>query len=144
VRNFKTIDNLMAATEEQLITVNEIGKVIVQSVIDYFANEHHQNLITEMKEMGFNLAISEEEASMTSQTLQGMSIVISGVFQDHSRDELKKMIELNGGKSSGSISKKTAFIVAGDKMGPSKYEKAQKLGVKIISEQDFVAILAGE
>ena len=144
VRNFKTIYNLMVASEEQLIAVNEIGKVIVQSVLDYFGNEHHQNLILEMKEMGFNLEISEQEASMTSQTLKGMSIVISGVFQDHSRDGLKKMIELNGGKNSGSISKKTAFIVAGDKMGPSKYEKAQKLGVKIISEQDFVGILAGE
>lgn len=140
-RNFKTIDNLMNATEEQLIEVNEIGKVIVQSIIEYFASDHHRGLILRMKELGFNLKISEEEASLTSQKLQGLSIVISGVFVNHSRDELKKMIEFNGGKNSGSISKKTAFIVAGDKMGPSKFEKAEKLGVKIISETDFIELL---
>ncbi len=143
-RNFKTIDALAAATEEQLLGVNEIGKVIVQSLLDYFKNEHHLEVIAEMKEKGFNLEISVEEASMSSQKLQGKSIVISGIFQDHSRDELKKMIEMNGGKNSSSISKKTAFIVAGDKMGPSKYEKALKMGVEIISESDLVAILAQE
>ena len=141
-RNFKTIDNLINATEEELIAVNEIGKVIVQSIREYFSSTHHLELISQMKELGFNLEISEEEASMSSQVLKGLSIVISGVFVDHSRDELKKMIEMNGGKNSGSISKKTAFIVAGDKMGPSKFEKAEKLGVKIISETDLVALIA--
>ncbi len=140
-RNFKNMDALMNASEEELIGVNEIGKVIVQSILEYFSNPHHQALISRMKELGFHLEISEEEASQSSQKLQGMSIVISGVFVDHSRDELKKLIELNGGKNSGSISKKTAFIVAGDKMGPSKFEKAEKLGVKIISEQDLVKLL---
>ena len=140
-RNFKTIDNLMNATAEQLIEVNEIGKVIVQSILEYFSSAHHRELISRMKELGFNLQISEEEASQTSQKLQGLSIVISGVFVDHSRDELKKMIEFNGGKNSGSISKKTAFIVAGDKMGPSKFEKAEKLSVKIITEQDLIKLL---
>lgn len=140
-RNFKTIDNLMMASAEQLLEVNEIGKVIVQSILEYFASQHHRGLISQMKELGFNLEISEEEASQSSQTLQGLSIVISGVFVDHSRDELKKIIELNGGKNSGSISKKTAFIVAGDKMGPSKLEKAEKLGVKIISETELIELL---
>ncbi len=140
-RNFKNIDALMKASEEELIEVNEIGKVIVQSIKEYFSKPHHGELILRMKELGFHLEISEEEASQSSQKLQGMSIVISGVFLDHSRDELKTMIELNGGKNSGSISKKTAFIVAGDKMGPSKFEKAEKLGVKIISEQDLMNIL---
>tara|TARA_R110002050_G_scaffold204327_1_gene339664 strand:- start:150457 stop:152472 length:2016 start_codon:yes stop_codon:yes gene_type:complete len=143
-RNFKNIDALMNASEEALIEVNEIGKVIVQSIREYFSLEHHLMLISQMKELGFNLEISEEEASMSSQTLKGMSIVISGVFVHHSRDELKKMIELNGGKNSGSISKKTAFIVAGDKMGPSKLEKAGKLGVKIISEDELLELLEKE
>ncbi len=143
-RNFKSIDNLMNATEEELISVNEIGKVIVQSIREYFASTHHRELLSQMKEMGFKLEISDEEASMSSQKLKGLSIVISGVFVDHSRDELKKMIELNGGKNSGSISKKTAFIVAGDKMGPSKLEKANKLEVKIISESDLIELLEKE
>jgi DNA ligase (NAD+) len=143
-RNFKTIDALAQATEEELLAVNEIGKVIVQSIREYFSSEHHQDLISRMKELGFNLEISEEEASMSSQKLKGLSIVISGVFVTHSRDELKKMIELNGGKNSGSISKKTAFIVAGDKMGPSKFEKAEKLGVKIISEDDLIELIENE
>lgn len=140
-RNFKNIDALMNASEEELIEVNEIGKVIVQSIVEYFSSTHHRDLISRMKELGFNLEISEEEASLSSQKLKGMSIVISGVFVDHSRDELKKLIEFNGGKNSGSISKKTAFIVAGDKMGPSKLEKAEKLGVKIISESDLIELL---
>jgi len=142
VRNFKTIDQLMNATEEELLEVNEIGKVIVKSITEFFSVEKHRDLIKEMKELGFHLEISEEEASLSSQKLKGMSIVISGVFVKHSRDELKKMIELNGGKNSGSISKKTAFIVAGDKMGPSKLEKAEKLGVKIISEDDLLELIA--
>ena len=140
-RNFKNIDNLVKATEEELIAVNEIGKVIVQSIREYFSLNHHLELISQMKELGFNLEISEEEASMSSQILKGKSIVISGVFKDHSRDELKKMIEFNGGKNSGSISKKTAFIVAGDKMGPSKFEKASKFDVKIITETDLVNMI---
>ncbi|UTW66524.1 NAD-dependent DNA ligase LigA [bacterium SCSIO 12643] len=142
VRNFKTIDQLMNATEEELLEVNEIGKVIVKSITEFFGVERHRALIAQMKELGFHLEISEEEASLSSQKLKGMSIVISGVFVKHSRDELKKMIELNGGKNSGSISKKTAFIVAGDKMGPSKLEKAEKLGVKIISEDDLLELIA--
>lgn len=142
VRNFKTIDQLMNATEEELLEVNEIGKVIVKSITEFFSVEKHRDLIAEMKGLGFHLEISEEEASLSSQKLKGMSIVISGVFVKHSRDELKKMIELNGGKNSGSISKKTAFIVAGDKMGPSKLEKAEKLGVKIISEDDLLELIA--
>lgn len=140
-RNFRNIDALMNASEEELIAVNEIGKVIVQSIIEYFSNTHHRDLILHMKELGFHLEISEEEASQSSQKLKGKSIVISGVFVEHSRDELKTKIELNGGKNSGSISKKTAFIVAGDKMGPSKFEKAEKLGVQIISEQDLMNLL---
>jgi DNA ligase (NAD+) len=143
-RNFKNIDNLINATEEELISVNEIGKVIVQSIREYFASPHHRELLLQMKEMGFKLEISDEEASMSSHKLKGMSVVISGVFVDHSRDELKKMIELNGGKNSGSISKKTAFIVAGDKMGPSKLEKATKFGVKIITESDLIELLEQE
>lgn len=144
VRNFKNIDNLMKATSEELLGINEIGKVIEQTLIEFFGDQKHKDLMDKMKSLGFNLEISEEEQSQTSNVLDGKSVVISGVFVDHSRDELKKMIELNGGKSSSSISKKTAFIVAGDKMGPSKYEKAQKFGVKIISEQDFVKIIKGE
>ncbi|MFT6324435.1 MAG: DNA ligase (NAD+) [Halieaceae bacterium] len=140
-RNLKSIDQLMNASAEQLMEVNEIGKVIVQSILDYFSVSRHRELILRMKELGFNLEISEEEASLTSQKLQGLSIVISGIFVTHSRDELKKMIEFNGGKNSGSISKKTAFIVAGDKMGPSKLEKAEKLGVEIISENDLMNLL---
>lgn len=142
-RNFHSIDALANASHDELLAVNEIGEVIVNSVRNYFSSAENQALIAEMKTLGFNMAISEDEASQSSQKFAGLTFVISGVFQDHSRDELKKIIELNGGKNVGSISKKTSYLVAGDKMGPSKLEKATKNGVQIISETYLIELLNG-
>jgi DNA ligase (NAD+) len=142
-RNFHNINALASASHDELLAVNEIGEVIVKSVRAYFDDPENQALIAHMEELGFNLALSEEETSQSSQKFAGLTFVISGVFQNHSRDELKKLIELNGGKNVGSISKKTSYLVAGDKMGPSKLEKATKNEVKIISESAFIELLNG-
>lgn len=143
-RKFKNIDSLMSATAEQLLETDGIGKVIAESLINYFASEENRALIERLKEAGLQFTLSEEQLSAHSTTLQGQSIVISGVFAHHSRDEYKRIIEQHGGKNVGSISGKTSFILAGDNMGPSKLEKAEKLGVRIVSEDEFLAIIGQE
>ena len=140
-RAFKNIDNLMNASYEELIAVDEIGERIATTVTQFFANENNRELIAKLKESGLCFEVSEEEAQLHSDILNGQSIVISGVFTHHSRDEYKEIIEKNGGKNVGSVSKSTSFILAGDNMGPSKLEKAQKLGVKIVGEDDFLAMI---
>lgn len=140
-RKFKSIDNIMEASAEQLLEVDGIGKVIAESVINYFASAENRALIERLKQVGIQFALSEEVLSAQSDTLSGQSIVISGVFTHHSRDEYKRIIEQHGGKNVGSISAKTSFILAGDNMGPAKLEKAQKLGVKIVSEEEFLAMI---
>ena len=140
-RKFKSIDNIMEASAEQLLEVDGIGKVIAESVINYFASAENRALIERLKQVGIQFALSEEALSAQSDTLSGQSIVISGVFTHHSRDEYKRIIEQHGGKNVGSISAKTSFILAGDNMGPAKLEKAQKLGVKIVSEEEFLAMI---
>lgn len=140
-RKFKNIDSLMSATAEQLLETDGIGKVIAESVINYFASAENRALIERLRQAGLRFSLSEEELSSHSDTLKGQSIVISGVFAHHSRDEYKRIIEQHGGKNVGSISGKTSFILAGENMGPAKLEKAAKLGVRVVSEDEFLAII---
>ncbi|PKQ63878.1 DNA ligase (NAD(+)) LigA [Labilibaculum filiforme] len=136
-----SIDKLAASTLEELILVDEIGTKIAESIVEYFSNEYHQNLITQLKEFGLQLEKEPIENENSSTTLEGLSIVISGSFSKYSRDELKEMIELHGGKNVGSISKKTNFLLAGEKVGPSKLEKVEKLGIEIITEDKFLEMI---
>ena len=137
-KHFKSIDNLMAATFEELINVDEIGERIAQSIVDFSNDLGNIQLINRLKSVGVQLKVSEESLQNQTNKLEGQIFVVSGVFHQMSRNELKKAIEDNGGKVSSSISKKTNFIVAGDNMGPSKLAKAQDLGISIITEQDFI------
>ena len=137
-KHFKSIDNLMAADFETLITVDEIGDRIAQSIVDFSNDLGNIQLINRLKSHGLQLEVSAESLENQTNKLNGQVFVVSGVFHQMSRDELKKAIEDNGGKVSSSISKKTNFIIAGDNMGPSKLTKAQDLGIEIISEQDFI------
>ena len=138
---FGNIEALEVATKEQLMAVDEIGEKIAQSVLTYFALPANRELITRLKEAGLRMERQEDEEGEQSDKLAGLSIVISGVFSHHSREEYKDMIEKHGGKNVGSISSKTSFILAGENMGPAKLEKAQKLGIKIINEDDFLQML---
>ena len=140
-RKFKTMDTLQAATAEQLVEADGIGDVIAGSIVSYFANPDNQAIISRLREYGLQMQLSEEQLAGQSDKLAGMSIVISGVFQKHSRDEYKAMIEQHGGKNVGSISAKTSFILAGDNMGPAKLQKAEKLGVRIVSEEEFLGMV---
>ncbi len=134
---FRSIDALAAATLDQLMAVPDIGESIAQSVRAYFAKPEHQQLVERLREYGLQMEMAESAAPV-SDALQGLSIVISGVFHHHSRDEYKAIIEQHGGKNVGSVSGTTSFILAGDNMGPAKLEKAEKLGVKIVSEEEFL------
>ncbi|MFZ9046910.1 MAG: NAD-dependent DNA ligase LigA, partial [Cyclobacteriaceae bacterium] len=136
---FKSMDALIAADYEQLVAVDEIGDKIALSVIEFFGKEENLALIEELKVSGLQFEAEEQEG--VSDKLAGASVVVSGVFNAFSRDELKQLIELNGGKVSGSISSKTTYLVAGDKMGPSKLKKATDLGVNIISEDEFLKLI---
>ena len=140
-RHFKSMDALMNAGLEELQEVEGIGEVMAKSIISYFHNPENQTIIERLRGYGLQMALSEEQTMPASDKLAGQSIVISGVFAHHSRDEYKLIIEQNGGKNVGSISGKTSFILAGENMGPSKLEKAQKLGVRIVSEDEFLEML---
>ena len=140
-RAFRSIDILAAATLDDLIHVDEIGEKIAGSILRYFADEKNRNIIERLRLAGLNLEADEEDLAGHTDKLQGKSIVISGVFARHSRDEYKAMIEKHGGKNVGSISKKTSFILAGDNMGPSKLEKAQALNIPIMNEDEFLAMV---
>ena len=140
-RTFLTIENLMNATMESLVATDEIGERIAGSVIDFFANESNRELVERLRAAGLKFTLDKETTEGMTEKLKGKSIVISGVFEKHSRDEYKEMIERNGGKNVGSVSKATSFILAGANMGPSKLEKAQKLGVPLVSEDEFLAML---
>ncbi|MBO4906381.1 MAG: NAD-dependent DNA ligase LigA [Bacteroidaceae bacterium] len=135
---FRNIDSLAAATTEQLLDTNGIGAVIAESVQAWFADLNNIFILDRLRSHGLQFALSEEAQALQSDRLAGQSIVISGVFTHHSRDEYKRIIEQHGGKNVGSISAKTSFILAGDNMGPAKLEKAQKLGVPILNEDDFL------
>lgn len=141
-RSFKSIDEVEQASLETLMSVDEIGEKIAKSIVSYFGNPLNRNLVERLKEAGLQFSRSEEDLSGYTDKLAGQSIVISGVFEHHSRDEYKEMIERNGGKNVGSISSKTSFILAGANMGPAKLEKAQKLGIRIMSENEFLDLLS--
>lgn len=141
-RSFKSIDEVEQASLETLMSIDEIGEKIAQSIVSYFANPLNRSLVDRLKEAGLQFSRSEEDLSGYTDKLVGQSIVISGVFEHHSRDEYKEMIERNGGKNVGSISSKTSFILAGANMGPAKLEKAQKLGIRIMSENEFLDLLS--
>ena len=138
---FRSIDALASASLDDLMQVDEIGARIAQSILQYFADARNREIIERLREAGVQMQMAEQDSSEYTDKLAGKSIVISGVFAHHSRDEYKEMIEKNGGKNVGSISKKTTFILAGENMGPSKLEKAQKLGVPIINEEEFLKML---
>lgn len=135
-RQFKNIDALQAASLEQLLETEGVGEIIAQSVKEYFSKQDNLDLLERLREAGLQMELPEIQLSST--LLEGMSIVISGTFTHHSREEYKAIIEANGGKNMSSISKKTTFILAGENMGPSKLEKAQKLGVEIVDEETFL------
>ncbi|WP_159024177.1 NAD-dependent DNA ligase LigA [Formosa sp. L2A11] len=141
VKHFKFIDAIAEATEETLVDVDEIGVKIAKSVVEFFQSEQNKIIINRLKGFGVSLEISEDALANQSDSLAGKIFVVSGVFTTVSRDELKKMIEDNGGKVGSSISSKTSFVVAGDKMGPSKRTKAEQLGIEILSESDFLSLL---
>ena len=143
-RAFRSIDALEAATLDDLIHVDEIGEKIAQSIILYFANEQNRRLVERLRQAGLRMEAAEEDLSGHTDILQGKSVVVSGVFARHSRDEYKALIEKHGGKNVGSISKKTSFILAGENMGPSKQEKASQLGIPIVSEEEFLSMIADE
>ena len=136
--HFKTMDALAHATLDEMLRINGIGTVIAESVIRYFQDEANCGLVRRLREKGVRMELTEEEMSGHSDKLAGQSIVVSGVFSLHSRDEYKALIERHGGKNVGSISSKTSFVLAGANMGPAKLEKATKLGIPILSEEDFL------
>lgn len=138
---FKNIENLQKATYEQLITVEEIGDRIAKSVLDYFADERDNEIVERLKGYGLQMQLSDEKLAPKGSSLDGKTIVISGTFNKHSRDEYKTIIEQHGGKNSGSVSAKTSFILAGENMGPEKLKKAEALGVRIVSEEEFLAMI---
>ncbi|WP_420399989.1 NAD-dependent DNA ligase LigA [Flagellimonas sp.] len=140
---YKNIDALIAASEEELVAVDEIGGRIAESVVQFFGNPENVGIVDRLKSYGLQFSLSEEQLENQSEKLKGQTFVVSGVFESIGRTELKKLIEDNGGKVASSISSKTSFLVAGANMGPSKKTKAENLGVPIISEQEFMAKLEG-
>lgn len=140
-RAFPDIDTLMAASAAELAATKDIGPRIAESIVDYFGNPINRSIVERLRAAGLQMRQSEEANEGRTDLLQGKSFVISGVFALHSRDEYKAMIELNGGKNVGSISKKTDYVLAGENMGPAKREKAASLGIPIIDEQQFLAML---
>ena len=142
-RHFNTIDAIALATFDQLIEAEEIGDKIAQSILDWFAMDENRAIIERLRQAGLQLERSAEESTPASDTLKGLTFVVSGVFQHFSRDGIKASIEANGGKVSGSISKKTSYVLAGDNMGPEKRKKAEELGVPVIDEEAYRRMING-
>ena len=140
-RNFGSMDAVAAASLDELMQINGIGLVIAQSVMQYFAEPKNRDFVGRLRQHGVQMQLSEERLSAQSDRLQGQAIVISGVFHHHSRDEYKALIEQHGGRNVGSISQKTSFVLAGENMGPAKLEKAEKLGVRIVGEDEFLKLI---
>ena len=143
-RRMGNIDALMNASLSTLMQIDGVGEVIANSILSYFRNPTNREIVERLRACGLQMSIVSDEAVPASNVLEGKSIVISGVFQHHSRDEYKALIERHGGKNVGSISGKTSFILAGENMGPSKLEKAEKLGVAIVDEDTFLKMIEGE
>ncbi len=143
-RRLGNIDALMNASLSTLMQIDGVGEVIANSILSYFRNPTNREIVERLRACGLQMSIVSDEAAPASNVLEGKSIVISGVFQHHSRDEYKALIERHGGKNVGSISGKTSFILAGENMGPSKLEKAEKLGIAIVDEDTFLKMIEGE
>lgn len=143
-KSVKNIDTLISASREQLVAIDEIGEKIAESIIHFFSSEKNRTLVERLKTAGLKMEMDAEQSANVSNMLEGQSVVISGVFSVHSRDEYKDIIEKHGGKNVGSISKKTSFILAGENMGPSKLEKARTLGIKIMSEAEFLSMIESQ
>jgi DNA ligase (NAD+) len=141
-QHFKSLDAVMTASKEQLLESEEVGDKIAEAILEYFADENNRSIVERLRVAG--LQFEEEAKELHSEVLKGKNIVISGKFLDHTRDELKEMIELHGGKNQSGVSATTDFIVAGENMGPAKLQKAEKLGVKILSESEFVALIGAD
>lgn len=141
-RIVRTLDRLMAFSRPELEAIDDVGPRIAESIVEYFANESNRDIIARLRQAGVQFELPEEEESEKSDRLAGKTVVISGVFALHSRDQYKEMIERNGGKNSGSISKKTDFVLAGENMGPAKLEKARSLNIPVINEQEFLDMLS--
>ncbi len=141
-KKVKSLDVLLNSTKEELLAIDEVGEIIAVSLHHYFSDPQNKAIIERLKAAGLQFSVSEEQHQNTTDKLKDLTFVISGVFALHSRDQYKEMIELNGGKNSGSISKKTSFVLAGDNMGPEKLKKAESLGVKIINEDDFMKMIS--
>ena len=139
--HFRSLDAIMAATHEELLEAEEVGSKIADAIIEYFADEENRSIIERLRRAG--LKFEAEQKQNLSESLVGLTFVISGSFADHSRDELKALIEAHGGKNLAAVSSNTSYLLAGDKIGPTKLQKATKLGVRIISEQEFVAMIGG-
>jgi DNA ligase (NAD+) len=136
----QNIEAISSASYQTLMDIDEVGEVIANSVMEFFANEQNRNIVNRLKEAGLQFALGQAE-EQASNKLEGLSIVISGTFERYSRDELKQLIEAHGGKNVSSISSKTDYVLAGANMGPAKLEKANALGVKIMSEADFIKMI---
>ena len=134
---------MMSASFDELTAVDEIGERIAGAVRAFFAKEDNVRLVEQLRAAGLKFEVAEETGVERSELFKGQSIVISGVFTHHSRDEYKEIIERNGGKNVGSVSKSTSFILMGDNMGPSKLEKAKKMGVRLVPEEEFLQMLQG-
>lgn len=141
-KKVKTLDVLIHSTKEELLAIDEVGEIIAISLHEFFTNKKNKAIIEKLKAAGLQFELSEEQQQGGSDKLKDLTFVISGVFAKHSRDQYKEMIELHGGKNSGSISKKTSFVLAGDNMGPEKLKKAESLGIKLINEDEFLEMLA--
>ncbi|GAP73237.1 DNA ligase, NAD-dependent [Candidatus Symbiothrix dinenymphae] len=138
---FHTLDDLMQATLEQLQDVDEVGAVIAKSIVAYFSASENREMLRRLQARGLQMALDDTSLAQQTNLLEGHTIVISGVFAQHSRDEYKKIIEQNGGKNTGSISKNTTFVLAGENMGPEKLKKAEQLGIKIVNEAEILTML---
>ena len=143
-RYYGSMDKVAEASKESLMQINGIGEVIASSVVQYFANPANRTFVERLRNYGLKMELGDSQKQAQSDKLEGQSVVISGVFQHHSRDEYKALIEQHGGKNVGSISAKTSFVLAGENMGPAKLEKAQKLGIRIMSEDEFLEIIGNE
>ncbi len=139
--HFKNMDALEKATTEQLLNVADVGEIVAKSIQEFFSNAHNKKIVEKLREKGLNFALNSEELALFSNALEGKTFVISGVFAKHSRDEMVNMIEKNGGKHVGSISAKTSYIIAGENMGPAKADKAKKLNIPLITEDEFVKMI---
>ncbi len=139
--HFRSLDAIQSATREELTEAEEVGEKIADAIIEYFADERNQQIIERLREAG--LQLTAKERTKASNALEGLTFVISGSFANHSRDELKALIEANGGKNLAAVSANTSYLLAGDKIGPAKLQKANKLGIKIISEDEFIAMIGG-